>query len=110
MRRGDIVLGALPGDYGKSRPIVVVHETRLIEISESLLVAPFTSALVGGEYIRVTVEPSETNGLEKTSRIMADKLHSMPKHRIRDTIGSLTQNELVRLDEALRTILGLRLD
>ena len=42
MRRGTIVTVALPGDYGKPRPAVVIQPERLAA-TDSLLVCPLTS-------------------------------------------------------------------
>ncbi len=45
IRRGDIVVCALPGDYGKPRPVLVIQNPAVAEADlGSVLVCPLTSA------------------------------------------------------------------
>lgn len=107
MKRGAVIVCSVQGDYGKPRPAIVVQESRLNEIAESVIVALVTSSPLGGEHIRVTVEPSDGNGLRVTSRIMVDKLYALPKHRVAKHVGQLDDATMIRVDAALRTVLGL---
>ncbi len=43
MRRGDVVLVAVPGDYGKPRPAVVIQTDLANETHASFVVCPMTS-------------------------------------------------------------------
>ena len=110
MQRGDVVIVSLPGEYGKPRPAVVIQESRLLEHFESITIAPITSIVTGGSHIRVAVEPTEENGLRKTSRIMADKIQTAQRHRVGELIGKLDAVTMAKLDDAIRTFLGLRYD
>ena len=63
MRRGDLVTVSAPGNYGKPRPAVIVQSDWLIA-TDRVLVALLTSALVDAPLYRLTIEPSDANGLK----------------------------------------------
>jgi len=56
---------------------------------------------------RIPIEPSETNGLEFPSRIMVDKILTVPKTKLGYRIGQLGDRDISRLNEALGIFLGL---
>jgi mRNA-degrading endonuclease toxin of MazEF toxin-antitoxin module len=47
MRRGDIVIVAFAGDFGKPRPAVIVQSDYLNDTRATILLCPFTSELAG---------------------------------------------------------------
>jgi mRNA interferase MazF len=108
--RGTVVIVSVPGDFGKPRPAVIVQHSRLTPIMESVVIALVTTSVRGGRHVRVKVEPTERNGLRATSRIMVDKLFAIQKHRISQVVGQLDGATMLRVDEALRTILALEPD
>src|SRR5215469_10416756 len=73
MRRGDLITVALPGDFGKPRPALVIQSDLFNETHPTVTVLPLTSDLRNAPLFRVLVEPSPENGLEKVSQIMIDK-------------------------------------
>jgi mRNA interferase MazF len=107
LARGAVVIVSVPGDFGKPRPAVVVQSDRLTSIMESVVIALVTSSVRGGRHVRVQVEPTELNGLRVTSRIMVDKLFTLQKHRVSQVVGQVDGATMLRVDEALRTILDL---
>src|SRR5215475_11977131 len=76
MRRGDVVIVAAAGDYGKPRPAVVVQTDAFPETHPSVVICQMTSDVVDAPDFPVTVEPNEENGLRIRSQSMADK----PRH------------------------------
>ena len=106
MKRGDIVTIAVQGDYGKPRPAVVVQSDSLPE-SESILIAPFTSSLRDAPFYRLTVEPSEKNGLKVVSQIMVDKVTPCPRAKCGPVIGRLAGSEMLALNNLLSVMIGL---
>ncbi len=54
----------------------------------------------------MAVEPSESNGLRTTSRLMADNT-TVPKARLGKRLGRLTDEDIVRLNRAMMIFLGL---
>jgi len=107
VKRGEIWTAAAGGDYaGKPRPIVVVQEDRF-DATSSITICAFTSDPTDAPLFRVLVEPSETNGLETVSRLMVDKITTIPKARLGRRIGRLADDDLVRLNRAVMIFLGL---
>ncbi|HEU4581738.1 MAG TPA: type II toxin-antitoxin system PemK/MazF family toxin [Polyangiaceae bacterium] len=106
MKRGDFVVVALQGDYGKPRPALVV-QSDLFGDHPSLTIAPVTSTIVDAPLFRVTIEPSPTNGLRAVSQVMLDKLTTVRRDRIAQTLGSLPDDAMLRVNRALVLWLGI---
>lgn len=107
MKRGDVVTVAASGDYGKPRPAVVVQTDALPPEHASVIVCQMTSDIVDAPDFRVTIEPSEKNGLRTRSQIMADKPVSIRRERVGGRIGALDEKDLARLNVALAFVMGL---
>jgi len=107
MRRGDVILAAASGDYGKPRPAVIVQTDAFPETHASIVICQMTSDIVDASDFRVTVDPSERNGLRVRSQIMVDKPVTVRRSRIGTVIGHLDQAEMVRLNVALAFVMGL---
>jgi mRNA interferase MazF len=82
MRRGDLVTVAAAGDYGKPRPAVIVQTDAFPETHASVVVCQMTSELSNAPDFRVTVDPSETNGLRARSQVMVDKPVTIRRERV----------------------------
>ncbi len=107
MKRGEIYAAAARGAYtGKPRPVVVLQDDRF-DSTSSITVCPFTTQPVSAPLIRLDVEPSATNGLERVSYMMVDKLTTMPRANIGERLGQLEASDVVRLNRAVLVFLGL---
>jgi len=73
----------------------------------SIAVCPLTSEPVEAPILRILVEPTPENGLRNTSRLMVDKVTTVPKSRLGQRIGCLTDDDLLRLNRSLLVFLGL---
>jgi mRNA interferase MazF len=104
--RGDLVTVALRGDQGKPRPALVI-QADLFEDLGSVTILPITSTLIEAPLLRITVEPSEANGLERRSQIMVDKAQTPASSKLGRIIGRLDDATLVAVDRALAVFLGL---
>src|SRR5439155_19801668 len=91
---------------GKPRPIVIVQDDRF-DATSSITICAFTSDPTDAPLFRLVVEPSEANGLDTVSRLMVDKITTMPKAKLGKRIGRLADNDMVRLNRALMIFLGL---
>jgi len=105
VRRGDLVTVALSGDYGKPRPALVV-QSDLFSAHPSVTLLPVTGDLREAPLLRIRVDPSEQNGLRKTSDIMVDKLQTVPRERVGTVIGRVDDATMVAVNRALATFLG----
>lgn len=107
MKRGDVVLVALQGDYGKPRPAVILQNDLITaEQSDSVIVCPMTSAVSGMQEFRVMVEPAPDNGLRLRSEIMVEKLAGVPRQRLREVVGRLDAKAMQAVERAALLVLG----
>ena len=107
MKRGDVVIVSLPGDYGKPRPAVILQNDRLDGQLDSYVIALLTTSPAGSEIVRVTVEPSAENGLREVSRVMVDKLYAIPSHRISQHVGKIDDATMRKLERPLMILLDI---
>jgi mRNA interferase MazF len=107
VKRGEIWTAAGAPDYaGKPRPVVIVQNDRF-DTTASLTVCPLTTDPTAALLFRIVVEPSETNGLKAASRLMADKLTTVPKGKLGRRIGRFDDETMLRLDRAMMVFLGM---
>ena len=66
-----------------------------------------TSDMVEAPNFRVTIDPSEKNGLRARSQIMADKPVTVRRARIGQSIGRLDDSDVGSLNIALAFVMGL---
>jgi mRNA interferase MazF len=104
--RGDLVIVAAPGDYGKPRPAVIVQSDAIPESHASVVICQMTSELAEADF-RVTIEPGPETGLRARSQVMADKPVTIRRERIRQRIGRLEASDMARLNVALAFVMGL---
>jgi mRNA interferase MazF len=107
LRRGDIVVCAPPGEYGKPRPAVILQADAFLDARDSVTVCLITSTPVDAPLFRVPIEPGDESGLTAWSFAMADKLMTVSKQRLRRRLGSLSVEERRALDAAVGRWLGL---
>lgn len=107
MRRGDVVVVAATGDYGKPRPAVVVQTDAFPETHASAVICQMTSEIVETPDFRVTIAPTRQNGLQVRSQIMADKPVTVRRTRVGQSIGRLDDKDIGRLNVALAFVMGL---
>ncbi|WP_226019364.1 type II toxin-antitoxin system PemK/MazF family toxin [Novosphingobium sp. FKTRR1] len=105
MKRGDVVIAVAPGEYGKPRPAVIVQADSYA--LASLTIAPLTSDLQDVPFLRIPVEPDATNGLQKPSQIMIDKILTVGRGKIGQQIGTLDRATMRRVNQALVSFLDL---
>jgi len=107
MQRGQFVLVAVPGDYGKPRPALVVQANLFAELP-SVVVCPLTSVIrADADLFRLDVAPSPENGLLAPSQIMIDKITTLPVGRIGKTIGQADAALLTQVNRALAVFLAI---
>ncbi len=104
-KRGDFVIVSAPGDYGKPRPAIVVQSDWIA--AESTLVALVTSEIVEAPIYRLTIEPSESNGLKARSQVMVDKIVALPRTKCSRIIGHIDAEGLIALNTMLAVVVGI---
>jgi len=107
MRRGHVYTAAARGaDTSKPRPVVIIQDDRF-DATASVTVCPLTTNPVEAPLTRIEVEPSALNGLDQLSRLMVDKITTVPRANLTEHLGRLPETDLVRLNRALIVFLGL---
>ena len=107
MRRGEIWTIAGGGDYaGKPRPAVILQDDRF-DATASLTICAFTTDTTDAPLFRLPVSPNRRNGLRRPCRLMADKITTVPKTKIGSRVGSLDDEDLIRLNRAILVFPGL---
>jgi mRNA interferase MazF len=107
LRRGEIWTSASGADYGgKPRPVVIIQHNTFSYL-DSVTFCGFTRDQTDMPMFRVAIEPGELNGLECPSRIMIDKILTVPKNKLGYRIGQLGDKDIQRLNRALAIFLGL---
>lgn len=97
---------AMPGDFGKPRPALVI-QANLFGEHTSVTVLPITSTLVAAPLLRVTVQPSAENGLRKPSQVMVDKAMTVKREKARPAFGRIDADAMVEVERCLAVFLGI---
>ena len=107
MRRGEVWTVSGGKDYAsKPRPVVIVQDDAF-DATDSITICAFTTDPTEAPLFRLPIEPSERNGLRSASRLMVDKISTVPKSKVGERIGQLDNEDVVRLNQAVLVFLGL---
>lgn len=105
--RGSVVLMVASRAYNKVRPGVVVQADSSTSYFDSLTVCMITSEPSPGSQLRISIEPTKTNGLKRPSWVQTEKIMTIPQVETRQVIGQLTSTQMREIDIALATHLNL---
>jgi mRNA interferase MazF len=107
VKRGEVWTVSGSQDYaGKPRPVVIVQDDGF-DATDSITVCAFTTDPTEAPLFRLAIEPDERNGLRAPSRLMVDKITTVPKAKLGARIGRLGDEDMVRLNQAVMVFLGL---
>jgi mRNA interferase MazF len=104
--RGDLVTIAIQGDFGKPRPALIIQANQFSEQTTATIL-PLTSTFVAAPLIRVTVQPSAENGLQKPSQVMVDKAMTVKRDKMGPVFGRIDVDALVEIERCLAVFLGI---
>lgn len=107
MKRGEIWTVSGGPDYtGKPRPAVILQDDAF-DATASVTLCPLTTHFIDAPLIRLTVEPSDRNGLRASSQLMVDKITTVSKPKVRTRLGRLSDEDIIRLNRSVIVFLGL---
>jgi len=106
VRRGDLVTVAMAGDSGKPRPALVIQADTFAQTS-SVTVLLLSSTQMDAPLIRLSVQPTPQNGLNKPSQIQIDKVMTVRRVRVGPPIGRLDDATLLAVTRSLALFLGV---
>ncbi len=73
---------------------------------DSALVSLITSTLVEAPLFRLSLEPSERNGLKQKSQVV-DKIIAMGRAKCAPVIGHIERQEFITLNHMLAVVIGI---
>jgi mRNA interferase MazF len=106
MKRGDLISVALPGDYGKPRPALIM-QSDIFDHIQSISVLPLTTDLVDAPDARITIVPTGENGLRSISYVMIDKTSTIRRSKVGYVIGRIAENEMAAVTRAFARFFGV---
>ncbi len=107
MNRGEIWTASAGSGYvGKPRPVVIVQDDRF-DATASVTVCAFTTDPTDAPLIRLLIEADEVTGIRESGRLMVDKITTIPRSKLGERIGQLSDDDMIRLTRALVVFLGL---
>ncbi len=106
MRRGQIITVAGGVYASKPRPALVIQDD-MFDATDSLTVCPLTSVETDAPLLRVAVTADGTNGLDRDSFLMVDKITTVRRRNTHEVLGQLEPATLVEFERRLLVFLGL---
>jgi len=107
VKRGEIWTASAGSGYvGKPRPVVVIQDDRF-DATASVTVCAFTTDPTDAPLFRLLVEADEMTGICESSRLMLDKVTTIPRSKLGERVGQLSDDDMIKLLRALVVFLGL---
>jgi len=106
VERGDLVTVTIQGDFGKPRPALIIQANQFNEHT-SVTVLPITGTIVNAPLLRITLQPGEENGLQKTSQAMVDKTMTIKRDKIGAIFGRVDDDAMIEIERCLAVFLGI---
>ena len=106
--RGDVILAAAAGDYGKPRPWLVVQADAYNHSARpaSILACPFTTHdEPATDRIAIDLPSGDS---QRRSWLMVDKLIAIKRERIGAKITTVSSQQLAAVEGVMAALLGLR--
>lgn len=107
MKRGEIWTASGGPDYaGKPRPVLIVQDDGF-DATASITICGFTTNPLDAALTRIEIRPTPGNGLLSPSRVMVDKVTTVPRSKLGARMGVLTTADMTRVGRAMMVFLGL---
>jgi len=107
MKRGEVWIAAAGSGYvGKPRPVVIVQDD-LFDATASVTVCAMTTDQTDAPLFRIPVDADETTGIRQPSRLMVDKITTVPRSKLGERVGRLSVDDMTRLGRSIAVFLGL---
>ena len=68
---------------------------------------PLTSTILDAPFLRVTLEPSTRNGLQKPSQVMVDKVMTVRREKMGSLLGRVEPERMLEIERCLAIFLGV---
>ena len=111
VKRGDIYYANLSpvvgSEQGGHRPVLIIQNDVGNKYSPTVIVAAITSQISKAKLPTHVEVSSQVYNLEKDSVILLEQLRTVDKRRLREKVTHLSEEIMVKVDEAIRVSLGL---
>mgnify|MGYP000892195509 CR=1 FL=1 len=109
IRRGEIYIADLDpvvgSEQGGNRPVLVLQNNVGNKFSPTVIVAPLTSRT--GKTNIATHVTLKTDFMERESIVLLEQIKTIDKKRLREFVGQLINEEMTRINYALKVSLDL---
>ena len=95
-------------EQGGIRPVLIVQNDMGNRHSPTVIVAALTSKSTKADLPTHVPVPKEMSGLKCDSTILMEQIRTIDRGRLREYIGCLEAEQMLRADRALVTSLGVR--
>jgi mRNA interferase MazF len=102
-----VVVASRRAYTSKPRPAVIVQADDFNASHASVTICPITSDCVDAPLFRVSLPSTPRTGLSTPSQVMVDKIVSVPREAIGQTVGRCQGVEVDAIADALRRWLAL---
>jgi mRNA interferase MazF len=107
VKRGEIWTAAAgSSSVGKPRPVVIIQDD-LFDATASVTVCALTTDPIDAPLFRIPVDANDTTGIHQPSRLMVDKITTVPRSKLGERVGRLTDDDMTRLGRSIAVFLGL---
>ena len=107
MKRGEIWTAAAGSGYvGKPRPVVIIQDD-LFDATTSVTVCAFTTDPTDAPLFRIPVDADDTTGIRRPSQLMVDKITTVPRTKLGERVGRLSDDDMTRLCRSIAVFHGL---
>ena len=106
MKRGELWTLQDSGYASKSRPVVIVQADNTNSF-DSVILCLFTTYESDNVSTRVKIEPNVSNGLQKTSYVMTEKIITIDKKLLGKQFGTLSNKEMSQIAGKLAKLLEI---
>jgi len=106
MKRGEIWTLQDNKYASKARPVMIIQSDD-VDSFDSIILCLFTTFDSSKIATRVHIAANSTNGLNKDSYIMTDKIITVDKRELGERIGVLTDKQMKDIANQLAFVLGI---
>jgi len=107
VRRGELWTAAGGKHYAsKPRPVLVVQDDRF-DATDSITICPLTTDPTEIPLLRIPLNPEAETGLDQPSSLMVDNLTTMPRSKLGERVGAVSDTDMLALSRSLVVFLGL---
>ncbi|MFR1709002.1 MAG: type II toxin-antitoxin system PemK/MazF family toxin [Clostridium sp.] len=113
IKRGDIFYADLSpvvgSEQGGIRPVIIIQNDVGNRYSPTVIVSAITSQINKAKLPTHVEISSEEYGLNKDSVVLLEQVRTLDKRRLKEKIGHMTDEDMVKVDIALKISLDLKM-